>query len=324
MGPVVTVCIPTFQRLHYLKEAVSAALAQTVQNIEVLISDDGNTEQIRAWAELAVKSDSRVRYRRNPTNLGLGGNWNECVAAARGEWLVIQGDDDRLLPTFCEALLSLAKSDSAVVFSNHYLIDEHGTRLEKESRAWTARYGRSALVRGRVQDAARCVWSNAVPMSSALIRTAHAKRLGVKPDLNTPEIEVFARLVAEGAHFEHEPAYLVEFRTHAGSATTAGLFTERLVQYLEPIAVPANAEGTKRAFLASLTKNAVDRLLRLGERTRAAEIMRSPYYPRSWSDPTLVAQALAVRAPAAISTQAYLFARKLHGARKSWRKRVPS
>jgi glycosyltransferase involved in cell wall biosynthesis len=318
MIPAVSICIPTYRRLHYLKEAVAAAQAQTLRDIEILISDDGDTEELRSWSEAAVQADPRVRYRRNERNLGLGGNWNECVSAARGRWLVIQGDDDRLLPTFCDALLSIAAPDSKVLFSNHYVIDEHGRRLEQESQQWTARYGRHLLARGKVEQAVRCVWSNSVPMSSALVRSDEAKRLGIKPDLNTPEIELFARLAAEGARFDHEPGYFAEFRTHADSSTASGLFAERLLGYLEPIAVPEEVEATKRAFMVPLTRSAVDRLLRAGERKRAAQVMRSRYYPHSWTDPTLLAQALAVRAPAQLGTRAYLLARRLHEARMGW------
>ena len=79
MTPTVSICIPTYRRLKYLKEAVAAAQAQTLRDIEVLISDDGDSEELRGWAENAVRGDPRVRYRRNEKNLGLGGNWNECV-----------------------------------------------------------------------------------------------------------------------------------------------------------------------------------------------------------------------------------------------------
>ena len=321
MTPMVTICIPTFRRLGYLKEAVAAAQAQTLRDIEVLISDDGDSAELKLWSEGAAQADPRVRYRRNDRNLGLGGNWNECVSAARGQWLVIQGDDDRLLPSFCDVLLRLAGPDSTVLFSNHYVIDERGSRLEQESREWTRRYGRHLLPRGRVEDAAGCVWSNSVPMSSALVRADAIKRLGIKTDLNTPEIELFARLAEQGARFDYEPEYLTEFRSHAGSSTASGLFSERLIGYLEPITVPKSVEETKRRFMAPLTRSAVDRLLRAGERARAIEVMRSRYYPHSWTDPTLLAQALAVRAPASLGTRAYLLARRLHEARLGWRTR---
>lgn len=315
MTPLASICIPTFQRLGYLKEAVVAARAQTLQNIEILISDDGTSAELKSWSEAAAREDPRVRYRRNDKNLGLGGNWNECVSAARGQWLVIQGDDDRLLPSFCESLLKIAADDSAVVFSNHFVIDEHGSRLEEESLEWTVRYQRHLLQRGRVEDVARCVWSNSVPMTAALIRAHAIQRLGIKTDLNTPEIELFARLAAEGARFDHEPAYLAEFRSHGQSSTASGLFSERLVRYLEPVAVPETVEGTKRAFMAPLTRNAVDRLLRSGDRTRALAVMRSRYYPRSFTDPALLAQALAARAPSGFGARIYSFARWVHEAR---------
>jgi len=321
---MVTVCIPTFRRLSYLKEAVLAAQAQTLQNIEVLISDDGDSEELKSWSESTARADSRVRYRRNEKNLGLGGNWNECASAARGQWIVIQGDDDRLLPQFCESLLRIAASDSTVLFSNHYVIDGRGDRLEKESEAWTVRYRRHLLPRGKVEHAARCVWSNSVSMTAALVRADAIKRLGIKTDLNTPEIELFARLAAEGARFDHEPAYLAEFRSHAESSTASGLFSERLLRYLEPIAVPEAVEETKRAFMVPLTRSAVDRLLRAGEQARALEVMRSRYYPHSFTDPALLAQALAVRAPLRLGTRAYLLARRLHEARMGWLNRYSS
>jgi len=324
MTPVVTICIPTHFRLNYLKEAVSAAQAQTVQDIEILISDDGQSEEIKNWAESAERADLRVRYRKNQKKLGMGGNWNACIMAARGEWLVVQGDDDRLLPSFCETLLQIASPESTVLFSNHYVIDANGTRSEEESREWTARYHRDVLSRGKVPDAARCVWNNSVPMTASLIRSNAAKRLGIKADLNSPEIELFARLAAEGARFDHEPAYLAEFRSHAQSASANGLFSERLVQYLEPIPVPAGGEAAKRGFMEPLLRDAVDRLLRSGERDRAIELMRSRYYPHSFTDPALLAQALAVRAPLGLGIHAYLLARRVHEARSRWLSRHSS
>jgi glycosyltransferase involved in cell wall biosynthesis len=324
MQPKVTICIPTFRRLNYLRESVAAAQAQTLADIEVLISDDGDSAELRRWSESAAQADSRVRYRRNEKNLGLGGNWNECVSADRGEWLVIQGDDDRLLPAFCESLLRVAAPESAVLFSNHHVIDARGARLEREAEEWTRRYGRQGLPRGPLQNVAQAVWSNSVPMTSALVRATAIKRLGIKGDLNTPEIELFARLAAEGARFDHEPAYLAEFRTHADSSTTSGLFAERLVKYLEPIAVPEAVESTKRAFMVSVTRSAVDRLLRSGEQAKALEVMQSRYYPQSYTDPALLAQMLAARAPLGLGTRAYLLARRLHEARSNWLNRHSS
>src|SRR5436190_21966734 len=128
-SPLVTIGIPTFNRLDYLKEAVASSLAQTYRRVEVLIADDGTTETIPAWSQELVRRDARVRYWRNPRNLGLAGNWNALADAAHGELMVIIGDDDRLLPEFVERLVKAGASSAQVAFANHYLIDENGLRL---------------------------------------------------------------------------------------------------------------------------------------------------------------------------------------------------
>src|SRR5207237_8911813 len=121
--------VPTFDRFDYLQAAVASALAQTYEQIEVLIGDDGTSEQIKAWSEQLAERDVRVRYRRNPHNLGLAGNWNALADAARGALLVILGDDDRLLPEFVARLVEIIEPCAQVAFANHYFIDSRGTRL---------------------------------------------------------------------------------------------------------------------------------------------------------------------------------------------------
>jgi glycosyltransferase involved in cell wall biosynthesis len=70
MRPLVTIAIPTLNRLHYLKEAANSALSQTYENIEVLIGDDGQTESIRNWSENITRLEPKLRYQRNERNLG--------------------------------------------------------------------------------------------------------------------------------------------------------------------------------------------------------------------------------------------------------------
>jgi SAM-dependent methyltransferase len=293
---LVTVGIPTHARPAYLKEAVEAALAQSHRDIEVLISDDGNLEEIRAIGEARAAADRRVRYQRNARNLGLAGNWNAVADAARGEYLVIIGDDDRLLPTFVERMLT-AIGDADVAFSNHFLIDAAGCRLEEKSLRWTSDYGRAELPAGPLADPASVVWRNAVPMSAALVRTAVVRRLRFKEDLNTPEIELFARLAQEGGRFTFVPEYLMEFRDHAQSATAGGLRSERLVKYLEPLEVAPEVEPQKRRYMEGLLVDAVGRALQLGDVGLARELLRSRYYPGARLTLKSASQRLCAAAP---------------------------
>ena len=97
--------------------------------------------------------------------------------------------------------------------------------------------------------------------------------------INTPEIELFIRLANEGRAFVFVPDYLSEYRTHPGSATAAGLRSERLAPYLIELPAPAGAESYKRRFMASLLADAVSRSLQRGDREAARGFLRSDYYP---------------------------------------------
>jgi glycosyltransferase involved in cell wall biosynthesis len=263
-----------------LKEAVASALSQAYDNIEILIGDDGASESIPAWSQTIVSHDRRVSYQRNERNLGLAGNWNALAKAARGEFLVIIGDDDRILPDFVRRLVKAIQPYARVAFANHYLINSEGGRLETETFQHTRRYCRDILPAGEVINAEVVVWQNSVPISAALMRTMDVQRLRFKEDLNTPEIEFFVRLAQEGARFVFVPDYLSEYRVHPQSAATAGLRGEKLAEHLLAISVALEVELYKRKFMASLLVGAVTRCLQQGEREWARRFLTSEYYPR--------------------------------------------
>ena len=100
---LVTIAVPTFNRAHLVKSAVDSALRQTHQNLEVLIVDNGssdNTSQI-----VGEINDSRVRFIRNECNIGVAGNWQKCVDKSSGDYLLILSDDDVLEPRAISILL---------------------------------------------------------------------------------------------------------------------------------------------------------------------------------------------------------------------------
>ena len=284
MTPLVSIIIPTFDRPRYLREAIDAALAQTYANVEVLVFDNGALEETLAVGEEAARRDPRVRFQRNEQNLGMSGNFNALGAAARGEYLVAIGDDDRLLPDFVGRLVGAMRPDVRVAFSNHYLIDSEGRRLEEESVAYNRRYGRDRLPEGDLENPETAAWQQSIPMSASLLRTADMQRLRFREDLNTPDAEFFIRLAAEGARFVFLPDYLMEYRVHLGAETVSGLWSEKLVDCLTPIRVKPEIEPYKRQFLTPIVVNAVSRSLQQGNMEMARKFLHNDYYPR-WGGP---------------------------------------
>jgi len=305
----VTIAIPTFRRFKYLQEAVASALSQTYPNIEILISQDpkkdGLEESIQAWSQNLMAQNSKIRYQCNSHNLGLASNWNACVEAAKGEYLVIIGDDDRLLPNFVEKMLQVIRENTQVVFSNHYIINSLGDRLETESHNWTKSYRRDRIPPGEISHPEIWVWQNSIPMSACLIRTQDVQRLRFKDDLNTPEIELFIRLAQLGGHFVFLPEYLSEYRVHEQAATNTGLHNEKLVKYLLPINTSPEAELYKKELLSKLMVNAVSRHLLQGEWEQAKELISSNYYPNWQKNYKSLLQIFCVLLPASIGGQLY-------------------
>lgn len=90
--PRVTVFIPTYNRSKMLPKAIESILAQTFDDFELLIIDDGSTDDTPAV--LARYDDPRIRLEPNPSNLGLPRTRNRAMQLARGEFLAYLDSDD--------------------------------------------------------------------------------------------------------------------------------------------------------------------------------------------------------------------------------------
>jgi glycosyltransferase involved in cell wall biosynthesis len=322
-SPRLSICIPTFERLGYLQQAVASAQAQTADDVEILIGDDGDSGDLAAWCRAAAVADARIRYQKTPRRLRLAGNWNFLAGLARGEYLTLMGDDDRLLPEFAARLLREADAGGKtdVVFSNHHVIDGLGRRSEEKARDMTAHYGRGELAPGVLPDPEPQVWRNAVPLMASIVKAEPVRRLAFKNDINAPELELFVRMAAEGARFAFVPDYLAEYRSHEGSETSSGLTIDRLAEYLEAVDVGAEVEPAKRACLAPLLVGGVSLRLRRGDVEGARALRRSRYYPISMGEPRALVQRLVLKLPDALASTAYASLRRVDQTLKTLRGR---
>src|SRR6266545_4303346 len=96
----VSVLIPSYNRLAFLREAVQSAREQTHSDLEILISDDGSTDGTREYVAELAKSDSRIRLLTGNPKRGIFSNMNYLVSNSAGDAFCVLGDDDRLRPKF--------------------------------------------------------------------------------------------------------------------------------------------------------------------------------------------------------------------------------
>lgn len=106
-APLVSVVITTFNRADFVRDSIESVLTQTVQDFEVLVLDDGSTDNTQAVVESI--SDNRVRYFKMPKT-GIPGLRNFALSESRGKYTAIHDDDDIMLPWSLEARLNAIQS----------------------------------------------------------------------------------------------------------------------------------------------------------------------------------------------------------------------
>ncbi len=130
-APRVTLAIPVYNGAWYVGEAITSALAQDFEDFELVItdnaSDDATPDICRSFARL----DRRIRYVRNPRNLGAAPNYNLGFELGRGEFLKWCAHDDLLSPNYVSACLRALDADpgAALAFGRTVCIDPDGREI---------------------------------------------------------------------------------------------------------------------------------------------------------------------------------------------------
>ena len=96
MSKLVSVCIPTYNRSNSLKRAIKNILAQTYTEIEILISDNCSTDETASLCESLLKENSKIKYFRQPYNIGPTANFEFIRKKSKGEYFIWHSDDDYL------------------------------------------------------------------------------------------------------------------------------------------------------------------------------------------------------------------------------------
>ena len=119
--PTVSVVMPAFNAARYVDTAITSVLAQTVENLELIVVDDGSEDDTAAVVARRAASDPRVHLFRQ-SNAGPGPARNTAFRVARGKYFAFLDSDDEWAPTFLERQLSVleAKPDVDVLFGNAF------------------------------------------------------------------------------------------------------------------------------------------------------------------------------------------------------------
>ena len=138
--PLVSICIPTFNGANTIAMTLESVINQTFSNYEVIISDDGSTDETLNIVNYF--RDSRIRVLDQVPRTTVAANWNRCIDAALGKYVKLMGQDDILLSeclheeietfnSYSDNQLSFCFSKRNIISkSNQLLIASRGLTLE--------------------------------------------------------------------------------------------------------------------------------------------------------------------------------------------------
>jgi glycosyltransferase involved in cell wall biosynthesis len=117
-APRLTIGLPTYNGERYLEAAVRALLEQTFGDFELVISDNASTDGTAAVCRALASEDERIRYLRQPTNIGSAANHNVLIDEARGELFKWASDDDLYDHRLLQRCVDLLDADPDVVLAH--------------------------------------------------------------------------------------------------------------------------------------------------------------------------------------------------------------
>ncbi len=126
----ITVIVPVYNVENYLEEAINSVISQTYKNLEILIIDDGSTDNSSQICDKYAKKDIRIKVF-HQTNKGLSGARNTGLKNATGKYIMFLDSDDKFEPQACETMykfIERTKADYAI--GNYINIDEDGSKWE--------------------------------------------------------------------------------------------------------------------------------------------------------------------------------------------------
>jgi glycosyltransferase involved in cell wall biosynthesis len=126
--------VPVFNGERYLARTLTALLDQAYPDFEVIVSDNASSDGTRAICEDFARRDGRLRYIRQPVNIGAPRNWNAVALEARGKYFKWSSASDLVPPQALARCIEVLESDPTVVlcYGKTQFIDEHERPLDED------------------------------------------------------------------------------------------------------------------------------------------------------------------------------------------------
>jgi glycosyltransferase involved in cell wall biosynthesis len=130
--PLVSIGVPVYNGERFLRQALDSLVNQTYSDFELIISDNASTDGTPEICKDYAGRDPRIRYIRQPINIGVARNWNALVHEARGVYFKWAPASDYCAPQMLERCIEAMNADPGIVlcYGKTLLVDEDGHPVE--------------------------------------------------------------------------------------------------------------------------------------------------------------------------------------------------
>ncbi len=133
MEITVSVIMPAYNAGKYIEEAIRSVMAQTLTDWELLVLDDGSTDDTCALAAALAAEDPRIRLLPNERNMGVARTRNRGFDLCRGRYVALLDSDDVWLPEKLERQIALLEKTGAdFTYCSYAIMDEKGDRAKAD------------------------------------------------------------------------------------------------------------------------------------------------------------------------------------------------
>jgi glycosyltransferase involved in cell wall biosynthesis len=219
-APAVSVGMPVFNGETYLEVAISSVLAQSFDDLELIICDNASTDRTAEICQDYAARDSRIRYFRNPQNLGAAPNYNLAFSHARGRYFKWLAHDDRMTPSYLAKTVRVLDERTDAVLCNSVVqyIDQNGAPI--------GLYNTGLALADSQSAAARFAWmvlrSHSCVDFFGLIRRETLEDSLLHGSFHGADRALLAQLAIRGRLIQL-PAPLVEMREHPNRYTRSNV-----------------------------------------------------------------------------------------------------
>ena len=218
----VTVAVPVFNGGLFLGQTLESLLRQQYEDFEIVVIDDGSTDD-----SVAIAESAGVRVERNEVRRGLAGNWNAAFAVAQTPFLLIAHQDDVYLPGFLAATSALLRRypHAFIAHTRSMTIDASGFPIQTPASRYKDRFWPrdEPYERGQQIELEMLQRGNYIVCPAVLYRMEAVERIGAFDERYrfVPDWDYWTRGLIGGFTVAGTHERLLQRREHGANATRA-------------------------------------------------------------------------------------------------------